>query len=205
MNCWNTLNYDATCIGGAGSTDIADGEYALYRVGSLWYLRPNGTATYGGSPSLRSINAGITDAEFVDTLFTQLLLREPTPVERSNYLLQLSGGTQRATLFDAILALPEYQTDRTVMTTRIGGTLDADFAILLDKNGRSTQVGASDRACSAVVTSNCYLVMTRTIRVTNISPDSIRVESIVRWADRSSSGLHDVTLSMLLTNWKADL
>lgn len=205
VNCWNTFNYDPACIGGAGSTDIAAGEYSLYRVGSLWYLRPSGTATYGGSPSLRTINSGITDAEFVDMLFAELLLRTPTPVERSNYLLQLSGGAQRTTLFDTVLALPEYQNDRTAMATRLGGTLGANFAVLLDRDGRSTQIGASDRACSAVVTSDCYLVMTRTIRITNISPDSMRVESIVRWADRSSSGLHDVTLSMLLTNWKADL
>jgi hypothetical protein len=206
VNCWNTYNYDASCIGGGSATAIANGEYSLYRIGSLWYLRPAGTATYGAVPGLRTINSGISDAEFVDTIFTQMLLRDPTsPAERTNYLTQLSGGTPRTALFDSVLALVEYQNNRTAMTTRLGTNLDADFAVLLDKNGRSTQIGASTRSCSAVVTSDCFLNMTRTIRVTAAGTDAMKVESIVRWADRSSTGLHDVTLTITLTNWKKDL
>ncbi|HRI36515.1 MAG TPA: hypothetical protein PK765_05670 [bacterium] len=168
-------------------------------------MRPDGTATYGGGTSLRTANTGITNEEYVDTMFSQILMREPAPAERANHIASLGGGMDRGVLFDTFLALAEYQDNRALMIARLGTILDSDFAILIDENGRSTQIGASDRVCSAIVTSNCFLPMTRTIRITNLGADSMKVESIVRWADRSSTGLHDVMLTMTLTNWKQDL
>lgn len=43
-NCWNTLNYSGSCIGGAGTSKIDDWDYKIYNRNWLWELSKETTA-----------------------------------------------------------------------------------------------------------------------------------------------------------------
>ncbi len=199
-NCWKTFNYDHSCIGNTTPPSISDGDYTLYRQGSLWFLRPDGTAVY---PALVTTNDAISHEQFVDELFQNMLMRDPVnAAERDGYVAQLVGGTNRSDLFNTFLTLVEYTNARASINV---GVLDADFLVLKNSLGLVTQLGDAVDHCSANRTTECHMRMTRRIRITNPDADTLRVESIVEWTDPSRSDPYSITLPMTLTNWREDL
>lgn len=64
-------------------------------------------AAMAASPEFTRRQASLTDGQFVDALYRDLLARTPDPGGRAHWLAKLASGTSRASVVGSFIAQPE--------------------------------------------------------------------------------------------------
>ena len=72
QNCWNTLNYNTSCIWNTSTTsDITSGSYIVYKeIDHMWRLLPRSSGSYSGS-YIDSFDTGFAVWIDADGFYTQ--------------------------------------------------------------------------------------------------------------------------------------
>ena len=81
-------------------------------------------------------------------------------------------------------------------------TYHDQFAIYFDANGLATQTGSYTQICNRTFPTSCKSIFSREITLTNPSPDTLLVDSIVTWTDTRSTTPSRIDMPSTLTNWK---
>ncbi|MBP8016627.1 hypothetical protein KAZ01_01330 [Candidatus Gracilibacteria bacterium] len=85
-------------------------------------------------------------------------------------------------------------------------TYKQNFPVYYDSNGLISQSGSYSVLCSSTLNKDCLSIFSREIKIENPDNSRLKVSSIVKWVDNSSSAEpHVINLETILTNWKEDL
>jgi hypothetical protein len=80
------------------------------------------------------------------------------------------------------------------------------YPVYLDSNWLITQSWSTTQICNSNINSNCVTNYSREIKIQtdNISSKKIKVNSIVRWVDKTKDTPYEINLETIFTNWKSN-
>ena len=109
----------------------------------------------------------------------------------------LANGSYTLTMDNGILSLAGPITPSATYST-----YRDQFPVYYDSNGLLSQTGSATALCSHTAPASCRSIYTREILVSRPTTDTIRIESIVTWADNTDSTPSRISIPVTLTNWR---